>query len=167
MGNKTQEHWQRRGPAPRRLLPVSALRPGSACACRHLPGFADLSFCLGSSVRQPSPLVAFLLVTGYLRMMSKKKPLSPPENLWLRPPPPQFLSFISSSVLPTTTSSFNPTELLGDVWVGMDTRLWRGRGEVQHHGQRHTAGSIQATRAGWVALNAHSGSHVQGAGLGG
>lgn len=94
--------------------------------------------------------------------MSKKKPLSPPENLWLRPPPPQFLSFISSSVLPTTTSSFNPTELLGDVWVGMDTRLWRGRGEVQHHGQRHTAGSIQARRAGWVALNAHSGSHVLG-----
>lgn len=94
--------------------------------------------------------------------MSKKKPLSPPENLWLRPPPPHFLSFISSSVLPTTTSSFNPTELLGDVWVGMDTRLWRGRGEVQHHGQRHTAGSIQARRAGWVALNAHSGSHVLG-----
>lgn len=83
--------------------------------CRHL----ILPWCLNLSAISACGVP--LGHCGYLKMTSKKKSLSPPENLWLGPPPPQFPSFISSLVLPTTTSSFNPTELLGDVWVGMDT----------------------------------------------
>ena len=46
-------------------------------------------------------------------------------------------------------SSPNPAELLGEVWVGMDTVQAEERHlEVQHHGQRHSLPSIGSDSAG-------------------
>lgn len=80
-----------------------------AQTCRHLtpPRFLVLSAIFASSV---------LGHCGYLRMMSKKKSLSLPENLWRGP-------LLSQSLLPflsTITSPSNPTGQLGEVWVGVD-----------------------------------------------
>lgn len=84
--------------------------------CRHLtpPWFLNLSAIFTYGV----PLGH----CGYLRMMSKKKSLSLPENLWLGPLPSQSLSFVSFCPLQSnTTSPSNPTGLLGEVWVGAHT----------------------------------------------
>ena len=75
--------------------------------------------------------------------MSKETSLSLPENLWLRPPPSQSLSFVSiSPFLPTAISSLSPAELPGEVWVGMDA--------VQA-GERPRSGSAPRT-ATWPAI---------------
>lgn len=85
---------------------------------------------------------------GYLETMSKKKWLSLPENLWLGPPPPQGLSFVSfSSVLPTGISSFNSTERLGEVWVGMDCAGW---GEAMRRFSTTDSDAPQAPQGNWV-----------------
>lgn len=114
--------------------------------------------------------------------MSKEKSLSLPENLWLRPPPSQSLSFVSiSPFLPTTISSLNPAELLGEVWVGMDPvqaweRPWRGHGEAMERfstTDSDTArdlqdGILQAyDRVGGLAMHANSGGLGAGSGVGG
>lgn len=83
-------------------------------------------------------------------MMSKKKLLSLPENLWLGPLPSQSLSFVSfCPLLSNTTSPSDRTGLLGEVWVGAHTiQAGERRREVQHHGQRHRRAQQEVTLPG-------------------
>lgn len=107
-----------RPPASIRLC-VSTL----ARICRHLPPprYLDLPAIFASGV---------LGHCGYLRVMSKKKSLSLPENFWLWPSLSQSLSLSPSP--PSCPPSPPPPTLLGgwekSGWEWTESRLERGMG---------------------------------------